>query len=181
VKLLKEDTQRDNDEAKLDTLNSKTSASISLDEIDRIILQTLQDDFPIVQEPWLEIGRKVNISEEEVISRLRRLTETGAITKIGPIFDSSKIGLNAATLVAMRVPKNRVNDVARIINRYGNVSHNYEREDEFNVWFTLAASSSRELAIMIDELKQKTGVKEQDVLNLPTVRRFKVNVRFQLT
>ena len=81
----------------------------------------------------------------------------------------------------MKVPKNKVNDVARIINGYDNVSHNYEREDEYNVWFTLAASSSRELAIMLDELKQKTGVKEQDVLDLPTIRRFKVNVRFQLT
>ena len=101
--------------------------------------------------------------------------------KIGPIFDASRIGLKAATLVAMRVPKNKVDDVARIINEYSNVSHNYEREDEYNVWFTLAASSNSELAMILDELKQKTGVKEHDVLDLPTIRRFKVNVRFQLT
>jgi DNA-binding Lrp family transcriptional regulator len=170
-----------NSEAKPHMTNSKTSAPISLDETDRTLLQMLQDDFPIVQEPWLEIGSKVNISEEEVISRLKRLTEAGAILKIGPVFDSSRIGLNAATLVAMRVPKDRVNDVAQVINGYSNVSHNYEREDEFNVWFTLAAPSNRELAKTLDELKQKTGVKEQDVLNLPTVRRFKVNVCFQLT
>ncbi len=80
--------------------------------------------------------------------------------KIGPIFDSSKIGLKAATLVAMRVPKNQVPEIARVINQYDNVSHNYEREDEFNVWFTLAASNSVELAKKLDDIKQKTGVKD---------------------
>ena len=72
----------------------------------------MQDDFPIVQEPWLEISSRLNISEDEVITRLKRLIETGAILKIGPMFDSSKIGLKAATLVAMKVPKNKVDDVA---------------------------------------------------------------------
>jgi DNA-binding Lrp family transcriptional regulator len=170
-----------NSETKLNLLAPKASSPISLDETDRIILQILQDDFPIVQEPWLEISSRVNISEGEVISRLKRLIEAGAILKIGPIFDASRIGLKAATLVAMRVPKNKVDDVARIINEYSNVSHNYEREDEYNVWFTLAASSNSELAMILDELKQKTGVKDHDVLDLPTIRRFKVNVRFQLT
>jgi DNA-binding Lrp family transcriptional regulator len=81
----------------------------------------------------------------------------------------------------MKVPKNKVNDVARVINEYDNVSHNYEREDEYNVWFTLAASSKSELAMILDEIKQKTGMKDLDVLDLPTIRRFKINVHFQLT
>ena len=91
---------------------------ISLDETDKEILQILQDDFPIVQEPWLEISSRLNINEAEVMTRLKRLIEAGAILKIGPIFDSSKIGLKAATLVAMKVPKNQVDDVARVINEY---------------------------------------------------------------
>ena len=168
-------------EAKLDSQDSATSSSINLDETDRIILQILQDDFPIVQEPWLEISKRLNISEGEVMLRLKRLIEAGAIVKIGPVFDGSRIGLKAATLVAMRVPKNKVNEVARVINEYDNVSHNYEREDEYNVWFTLAASSNSELAMMLAEIKQKTGMKDLDVLDLPTVRRFKINVHFQLT
>ena len=81
----------------------------------------------------------------------------------------------------MKVPKNKVNDVARVINEYDNVSHNYEREDEYNVWFTLAASSNSELAMILDEIKQKTGMTDSDVLDLPTIRRFKINVHFQMT
>ena len=91
------------------------------------------------------------------------------------------MGLKAATLIAMKVPKNHVDNVASIVNQYENVSHNYEREDEYNVWFTLAASTTKELAKKLDEIKQKTGIEEHDVLELPTVNRFKINVHFQLT
>jgi DNA-binding Lrp family transcriptional regulator len=160
---------------------TKPHSFVSLDEIDRTMLQMLQDDFPIVQHPWLEISGRLNISEDEVLSRLKRLVESDVIVKIGPIFDSSRIGLKAATLIAVKVPKDKVNDFARIINEYDNVSHNYEREDEYNVWFTLAASSNGELASVLDEIKQKTCTKDHDILNLPTVRRFKINVHFQLT
>ena len=158
-----------------------TFPPIDLDETDRQILQVLQDDFPVVQEPWLEISRRLNISQDEVLSRIKQLIEAGAILKIGPIFDASAIGLRAATLVAMRVPKNRVNEVATVINGYPNVVHNYERDNEYNVWFTLAAPTSKELAMTLDEIKQKTGVGEHDTFDLPTVQRFKINMRFQLT
>ena len=175
------DEKFENSEPKPDSHYFKMSSPLSLDETDRTILQILQDDFPIVQEPWLEISNRLNISEGEVISRLKRLIEAGAIVKIGPVFDGSRIGLKAATLVAMKVPKNKVNDVARVINEYDNVSHNYERENEYNVWFTLAASSNSELAMILSDIKQKTGMTDFDVLDLPTIRRFKINVHFQLT
>ena len=159
---------------------SATPSSINLDETDRKILQVLQDDFPVVQEPWLEISRRLNINQDEVLARLKRLIEAGTILKVGPILDASAVGLSAATLVAMRVPKNRVNEVAAIINEYRNVSHNYERDNEYNVWFTLAAPTSKELATALDEIKHKTGVREHDILDLPAVQRFKINMRFQL-
>jgi DNA-binding Lrp family transcriptional regulator len=159
----------------------QNNAPAEIDETDRKILQLIQDDFPLVSEPWLEISNRLNLKEADVIKRLKRLIETGVVLRIGPIFDSSKMGLKAATLVAMKVPKSQVNAVASIVNQYENVSHNYEREDEYNVWFTLAAPSSKELAKNLGEIKQKTGVKENDVLELPTVNRFKINVNFQLT
>lgn len=160
--------------------DANKSALISLDQTDKKMLQLTQDDFPLVQEPWLEISNRLNISEDEVVSRLKRLIEAGAILRIGPVFDSEKIGLKAATLVAMRVPKNQVEAIASVINQHENVSHNYERDDEFNIWFTLAAPNHEELAKSLNEIKQKTRVKEHDVLELPTVNRFKINVHFQL-
>ena len=170
--MLKDKTSQNKDETR--------SYPIRLDQTDKKILQLIQDDFPLKQEPWLEISNRLQIRENDVITRLKRLVEAGVVMKIGPTFDSSKIGLKAATLVAMRIPKNQVDEIAQVINQYNNVSHNYEREDEYNVWFTLAASSREELAKILNEIKQKTGIKEHDLLDLPTVNRFKINVHFQL-
>lgn len=151
------------------------------DGIDRKILQILQDDFPMVERPWKEVGDKLDITEDDVINRLKRLNEIGVTRKIGSIIDASKVGLTAATLVAMKVPKNKVDDVACAINKYGNVSHNYERQHDYNVWFTITASSNNELTTILNEIGQKTGINPSDILNLPTKQRFKINVRFQLT
>ena len=152
-----------------------------LDEVDRKIVQILQDDFPMVEHPWKQVGDKLNISEDEVIQRLKRLNKLGITRKIGSIVDGSKIGLTAATLVAMKVPKDKVDHVACTINEYSSISHNYEREHEYNVWFTITASTSRDLSNILEEIKQKTGIHPGNVLNLPTKQRFKINVRFQLT
>jgi|YelNatPaOPRAMG01_1025707.scaffolds.fasta_scaffold11772_9 DNA-binding Lrp family transcriptional regulator len=150
------------------------------DEIDRELLQILQDDFPMVSRPWKEVGDKLNISEDEVIARLKRLREDGVIQKVGPVLDSSKIGLTATTLVAMKIPESRVDTVSRIINQYSNVSHNYLRDHEYNLWFTMTASDNEELSALLNEITEKTGVAQDDILNLPTLQRFKIDVRFQL-
>jgi DNA-binding Lrp family transcriptional regulator len=152
-----------------------------LDEIDRKIVQMLQDDFPIVEHPWKEVGHKLNLTEDQVIQRLKRLNELGITRKIGSIVDASTVGLTSATLVAMKVPKNKVEKVACAINEYGSISHNYEREHEYNVWFTITAPSNEGLTNILKEITQETGIHPNDVLNLPTKRRFKINVRFQLT
>ncbi len=152
-----------------------------LDEIDRKIVQILQDDFPIVEHPWKEIGDKLSITEDQVILRLKRLNELGITRKIGSIVDASKVGLTSATLVAMKVPKNKVDNVACTVNEYGGISHNYEREHEYNVWFTITASNSKDLTTILKEIAQKTGIHPSNILNLPTKQRFKINVRFQLT
>ena len=81
----------------------------------------------------------------------------------------------------MKVQESQVDEVAAVINQYDNVSHNYEREDEYNVWFTLAAPNNSALSETLDEIKRKAGVEEQNVISLPTVQRFKIDVRFQLT
>jgi len=154
---------------------------IPVDETTKKILQIIQDDFPIVEDPWLEIGRRLKIGEKEVLTCVKQLIEEGTINKIGPVFDSSRIGLNAATLVAMKVPQNEVHKIASTINQFDNVSHNYERDHEYNIWFTLAATDSAQLTRTLNDIKQKTGVKEHDVLDLPTITRFKINVHFQLT
>ncbi len=156
------------------------SQNTSLDDTDKRIAQILQEDFPLHEHPWGEISSKLAISQDELMTRLKRLYSLGVIQKIAPIVDPSKVGLPVATLVAVKVPQNQVDAVAEVINDYANVSHNYEREHEYNVWFTLAASSHQELDTTLAEIAQKAGLRQTDILNLPTQQRFKINVQFQL-
>ena len=151
----------------------------TLDETDRKIIQILQDEFPLVEHPYKKIGDKLNLTEDHILTRLQRLNQQGVTKKIGAILDTSKMGLKAATLVAIKVPQTQVDQAAKIINQYAGVSHNYERENEFNVWFTLKASDETMLNSALDEITRKTAPKS--LLNLPTKQCFKIRVHFQVT
>jgi len=153
----------------------------NIDETDKKILQLLQDDFPLVEQPYKAIGEKLNLTENQTINRIKHLTQQGVIQKIGPVVNKTKIGKHATTLVALKVPSEQVTAVAQVINQYSGVSHNYLREHEYNVWFTLNSPTNSELETTLTEILQKTAVKAKDMLNLPTRNCFKINVRFQIT
>ncbi len=152
------------------------SRGVKMDKTDRELLQIMQDAFPLVSKPWLEIGRKLNLDEEEVLTRVKRLLNEGAIRKIGPLLEPRKIGKGASTLVAMKVPAKKIEKVALIINKFEEVTHNYQRDNEYNLWFTLTANNEQRLQVLIETIKRLTGIKK--ILNLPTERVFKLDVRF---
>jgi len=146
----------------------------SLDEVDLNILGLVQKEIPLVKKPWAEIGLRLGISSEEVLKRLKDLTEKGVIRRIGPVIDARKVGLKASTLVGMRVSPDRIDEVVSIINEYEEISHNYERKHEYNVWFTLTAPTQKKLNMIVRDVTRKTKVSEDDVLNLKTERLFKI-------
>jgi siroheme decarboxylase len=152
----------------------------NLDMIDRQLIQILQDSFPLTPQPYKTIGDKLNLTETEVLNRIERLNQQGVTQKIGAILNQSKVGMAAATLVALKVPHERVEEVAEVINQYSSVSHNYERDHEYNVWFTLKAASQTELDATLNEIAQKAAVPLKNLLSLPTKNCFKINVRFKL-
>lgn len=154
---------------------------VELDEIDKQLLQLTQDEFSIMKRPWKELGNRLKITEEEVLLRLKRLCNKGVIRKIGPILNTRKLGLSASTLIAMKVPEEKIEQVASIINEYESVSHNYQREHEYNLWFTVRTSDEKKLRRTIEEIKRRTEIPDANILDLPTLRMFKIDVRFQYT
>jgi DNA-binding Lrp family transcriptional regulator len=109
---------------------------------------------------------------------MQRLQDTGILRGVSPVLESRHLGITAATLVALRVPDSRIHEVARIINGYPEVSHNYRRDHAYSIWFTLAAASGDRMGEVLNEILERTGIPETDMLDLPTRQRYKIDVRF---
>ncbi|HII07815.1 MAG TPA: Lrp/AsnC family transcriptional regulator [Methanotrichaceae archaeon] len=148
-----------------------------LDELDRKLLAIVQEEFPLTSRPFLTLGEILGASEDEVISRAKRLKNEGVIRRIGPILDMRRLGCSGV-LVALPVSDERMDEVADVVNGYQEISHNYLRpnETEYNMWFTISASQKR-IDEILSEIKDKTGL---DQLILPTKRIFKIGVRFEI-
>jgi DNA-binding Lrp family transcriptional regulator len=148
------------------------------DSVDLKLLDLLQDEFPLISSPWGVIGERIGLSEKEVLSRVKDLHSQGILRGIAPILETNRIGLMASTLVAMQVPRFDIIRVVKIINEYPQVSHNYQREHDYNVWFTISTRDEEECRRLVEEIIERTGVARDRVLNLRTRERYKINVRF---
>jgi len=154
-------------------------STYSLDETDRSLLTIIQEDFPIQSDPWQVLSDKIGVSADEVYERVEKLVDAGVIRKIGPVLETDRVGLSARTLVLMKVPDERVDEVGEIVSGFDSVTHNYLREHEYNLWFTLITSSQERLRDSLDEILEATGIPESDALDLPVTRKHKIKVRYQ--
>jgi len=94
--------------------------------------------------------------------------------------DPRQLGLRASTLIAIRVPQNKIRKIAELVGNYEEVSHFHEREHKYNFWFTLTTNNEVELKRIIKEIKREARIAEDDILDLRPVKIFKIDVRFQL-
>ncbi len=152
--------------------------TVTLDEADKALLQTLQDDFPLTTRPWDALAERLGTTAEDVMGRIGRLKEEGVIRRIGPVLETDRVGLTARTLVLMKVPPERMEEVAGIVSGFDEVTHNYERDHEYNLWFTLITPSQERLKEALAAIIDATGVSEEGVLNLPVTERYKIGVRY---
>jgi DNA-binding Lrp family transcriptional regulator len=148
------------------------------DPVDLHILDALQDNIPVVPRPFTAIAQRLGIPEQDFLERLKRLHEMGIVRGISPTIESRHMGLTAATLVALHVPEKRIREIANIINSYPGVSHNFRRDHYYPIWFTLTGKNREDIQHVLAEILQRTGVPDRDVMDLPTVRKLKVDVRF---
>lgn len=144
-----------------------------LDDADRLILNTLQDGFPIESHPFATVGAALGLPETEVIRRLARLRETGVITRFGPFFDAEAMG-GAFCLCAMEVPADRFEEVVTLVNAVPEVAHNYERQHRLNLWFVLATERPERIEEVADRIERETGL---TVLRFPKEREFFIGFR----
>lgn len=147
------------------------------DTTDRAILNRIQSHFPITPQPYLSIANDLGLTEAEVIERIRRLKENGIIRRIGANFIPNKLGF-VSTLCAARVPEDKIDSFADAINRYPGVTHNYQRDHEFNIWFTFIAPSMEEIDNNLQNISRETGI--SDIISLPATKTYKIKAKFDL-
>ncbi|MGD1839167.1 MAG: Lrp/AsnC family transcriptional regulator [Nitrososphaeraceae archaeon] len=148
-----------------------------LDLLDKKILNEIQWYFPLTDRPFLEIANKHDITEEEIIQRIISLKNSGLIRQINAIFDTRRLGYKSA-LIAFAVESHRINEVANEINKNPGVSHNYERNHEFNMWFTLAVPPDKQIKTILDKMASLEGVKKYRLL--PTLKMYKIGVKLDM-
>ena len=161
------------------TRSRKDGAAVPLDEADKRLLNVMQGSFPLAERPYVEIARLAELTEDEVLRRTRRLLDERIIREVTPIFDTRVLGYSSM-LVAAKVDAEHPWRAAKIINSHPGVSHNYLRDHEFNLWFTIATEPGSKLGIdgTLDVLAELTGA--QSVRQLPTLRLFKIRMDLEM-
>lgn len=152
-------------------------ANQQLDEVGKRLLNEIQWVFPLVDRPYLEIAKKHGVSEQDAMRRITALKKMGIIRQVNAIFDTRRLGYKSA-LVAFSVKPDKLDSVADVINEHPGVSHNYERNHEYNIWFTLAVPPGTDMKQDLDRMAALDGVIKYRVL--PTLKLYKIGVRLDM-
>jgi siroheme decarboxylase len=157
----------------------KDGAAIPLDELDKQLLNLLQGSFPLAERPFAHVAELAGTGEDEVLRRTRRLLHERIIRQVTPIFDTRVLGYESM-LVAAKVDSEHPWRAARIINSHPGVSHNYLRNHDFNIWFTIAIEPGSRLGMQgtLDVLQELTGA--ESVRQLPTLKLFKIRMDLEM-
>jgi DNA-binding Lrp family transcriptional regulator len=146
-----------------------------MDEIDKQIINTLQDGFPICNAPYRQVAAQLGLTEQDLIARLKALLDNGALTRFGPLYNAEQMG-GALTLAAVKAPIERFDEITEIVNSFPEVAHNYARSHELNMWFVIATAIPEQIQHTINAIEQATGL---TVYNMPKIKEYFVNLKLE--
>ncbi len=146
---------------------------MTLDQIDRQIINGLQDDLPMTNRPFKPLAEALNITEAELLDRVRTMKDAGILTRFGPFFDAAAMG-GAFCLCAMAVPAEKFDAVMTKVNAHPEVAHNYERAHQLNMWFVLACETPEGIGQVADAIEEETGL---SVHRFPKLQEFFIGFR----
>lgn len=147
-----------------------------MDAIDRQIVNSLQDGLPICERPYAAAAEKLGMAEDELIRRLIVLRDQGVYSRIGPMYHAEELG-GSLLLAAMQVPQEDFECVARQVNAFPEVAHNYERDHAFNMWFVLATETPERMDEVLAGIEKRTGL---PVYAMPKEEEFFVGLRLRV-
>ena len=151
---------------------------MNFSEHESIVLNRIQHDIPINENPFSSLSSELGIEESAIIEIIRRLKERRVVRNIAGIFEPSSLGYST-TLVAMKVPEGRIGDAAALINAHPGISHNYLRDHEYNLWFTIAEESDEELRDSIKFIAEHSGA--TDHIAFKSEEKFKIGLKLNVS
>lgn len=154
-------------------MNDISNCRMELSGIDRAILDALQRGLPVVERPFALIARDLGMSEGQMVARAADLKRAGYIRRLGAFFSSRRLGYRG-TLIALSVEEDRLAAVANFVNRFPGVTHNYQREGKYQLWFTLLTLGAAEKLAVLSALSERDGV--NDIMELPSEKAYKIRV-----
>jgi siroheme decarboxylase len=146
-----------------------------MDEIDRRIINNLQEGFPICDAPYQQVATQLGINEQALIERLQALLDNGTLSRFGPLYHAELMG-GALTLAAVEAPPERFDEVTDIINAFPEVAHNYARNHALNMWFVIATETPEQTRHTISAIEQRTGL---TVYNMPKINEYFVGLKLE--
>ncbi len=149
---------------------------VTLDALDRRIINRLQDGFPLCAEPYAEVAAELDTDAETLLARIDSLLESGVLTRFGPLYHAEQLG-GALTLAALAVAPEDFERVAEQVNAFPEVAHNYARDHELNMWFVLATESAQALRETLRRIQERTGYR---VYDMPKKEEFFVGLKFRV-
>ncbi len=161
------------------TRTRKDGAAVALDDLDRKLLNLMQGSFPLQPHPYAAVAQAAEVTEQEVLTRVQRLLDERIIRQVTPIYDTRALGYGSM-LVAAKVDPENPWQAAKIVNSHPGVSHNYLRNHDFNMWFTLAVEPDSRLGLegTLDVLQRLTGA--ESIRQLPTLKLFKIRMDLEM-
>ena len=142
---------------------------------ERKILNRIQEDFPLIERPYAQIGRETGLSEKEVMATIKKMLASGVIRRFGVLVNHKKLDY-FSTLLGVRVSAARLPQIVAHVTRRPEVTHCYQREGEYNLWFTFLTPKKTIFEKFLVSVKKKVG--SENVMNLPTIRSFKLKTTF---
>jgi siroheme decarboxylase len=149
-----------------------------MDTIDQLLVNQIQEEFPLVSHPFAELGAPHGLSGEDVIDRLEAIKRLNVVRQISAIFDTRTLGYKSCLVAMSTCPEDELR-AAHTLNEHPGVSHNYKRNHEFNIWFTIAVPATSSLERTVDVLHHETRAVSTRLL--PTLKLFKIGVTLDMT
>jgi len=146
-----------------------------MDDIDKAIINRLQQGLPICESPYRYVAEQLGVAEAELLERLQNLLNQGVLSRFGPMYHAEQMG-GALTLAAMKVPGERFDEIADIVNGFPEVAHNYARNHALNMWFVLATEKPEQVQVVIDAIERQTGL---TVYNMPKIKEYYVGLQLE--